>query len=76
MRWPWFQLRERGKEGGEKEAHVRSVRPDQFKASLIALTSLASRDREGESPRQMESKDLISESALELDILGRVFKPN
>ena len=48
------------KEGGEKEAHVRSgVRPDQFKASLIALTSLAFRDREGESPGQMESKDVI-----------------
>ena len=30
------------------------VRPDQFKASLIALTSLASRDRDGggEGPRQ------------------------
>ena len=39
-----------------------ALRPDQFKASLIALTSLASRDREGESPRQMESKDVISES--------------
>ena len=71
MRWPWFQLRERGKEGGEKEAHVRSgVRPDQFKASLIALTSLASRDREGESPSQRGSKDAIAvKSVRELDKL-------
>ena len=46
------------------EAHVG---PDQFKASLIALTSLASRDREGESPRQKRSKDGMVEYHLLID---------
>ena len=67
------------REGGRGEGGPRpsapSVRPDQFKASLIALTSLASGDREGKVPGRWDPRiGWIMESVLELDTLGQVFK--
>ena len=65
----------REREGRRRPTSAPSVRPDQFKASLIALTSLASGDREGKVPGRWDPRiGWIMESVLELDTLGQVFK--